>query len=226
MQREFNSILFESLYRELYRNCCCSVTQSCLILWDPMDCTTPGLPVPHHLPEFAQICVHWIGALLLFPQLIISSPNPQALCTALSHTQPQKGRVQSHSFMSPFSPFAQGAPSPWSPVSLLLYLGTPTDPSRLSSDVTSSQKPIEIPSLLWVLLLSPRSTSGLLASVAVISFLNNTAGSRRTHPMPYLTLHPQQLVQSMTYSWYLVYTGCWNEWTRKWAHRHSGKCSW
>ena len=29
-------------------------------LW-PMDCSTPGLPVPHHLPEFAQDCVHGIG---------------------------------------------------------------------------------------------------------------------------------------------------------------------
>ena len=69
---------------------------------------------------------------------------------------------------------------PLSPVSLLLYLGTPMYPSRPSSYVTSSQKHIEIPSLLWVLLLSPRSTSGLLVSVAVISFLNNTAGPRRT----------------------------------------------
>ena len=26
-----------------------------------MDCSTPGLPVPHYLPEFAQVHVHWIG---------------------------------------------------------------------------------------------------------------------------------------------------------------------
>ena len=26
-----------------------------------MDCNIPGLPVPHHLPEFAQVHVHWIG---------------------------------------------------------------------------------------------------------------------------------------------------------------------
>ena len=31
-----------------------SVAQSCLTLCDPMDCSTPGLPVPHHLLEFAQ----------------------------------------------------------------------------------------------------------------------------------------------------------------------------
>ena len=26
-----------------------------------MDCSMPGVPVPHHLPEFAQVHVHWIG---------------------------------------------------------------------------------------------------------------------------------------------------------------------
>ena len=26
-----------------------------------MDCSTPGLPVPHHLPELAQVHVHFIG---------------------------------------------------------------------------------------------------------------------------------------------------------------------
>ena len=33
---------------------CCSVAQSCPTLCDPMDCSTPGFPVFHHLPEFAQ----------------------------------------------------------------------------------------------------------------------------------------------------------------------------
>ena len=33
---------------------CCSVTQSCLTLCDPMDCSIPGFPVPHYLREFAQ----------------------------------------------------------------------------------------------------------------------------------------------------------------------------
>ena len=40
---------------------CCSFAQLCLTLCDPMDCSTPGFPVPHHLPEFAQVHVHWIG---------------------------------------------------------------------------------------------------------------------------------------------------------------------
>ena len=36
-------------------------TQSCPILWDPMDCSMPGFPVLHHLLEFARIHVHWAG---------------------------------------------------------------------------------------------------------------------------------------------------------------------
>ena len=42
----------------LWSCCCCSVTQSCPTLCDPMDCSMPGLPVPHHLPKFAQVHVH------------------------------------------------------------------------------------------------------------------------------------------------------------------------
>ena len=30
-------------------------------LCDPMDCSTPGLPVHHQLPEFTQTHVHWVG---------------------------------------------------------------------------------------------------------------------------------------------------------------------
>ena len=42
-----------------------SVAQSCQTLYDPMDCNTPGFPVPHHLPEFALVRVHWIGDSIL-----------------------------------------------------------------------------------------------------------------------------------------------------------------
>ena len=38
---------------------CCSVTQLCLTLFDPMDCM-PGFPVLHYLLEFAQTHVHWV----------------------------------------------------------------------------------------------------------------------------------------------------------------------
>ena len=38
-----------------------SVTQSCPTLGDPMNCSTPGLPVHHQLLEFTQTHVHWGG---------------------------------------------------------------------------------------------------------------------------------------------------------------------
>jgi len=37
----------------------CSIAQSCLTLWDPIDCSTPDFPVLHYLPESAQTHVHW-----------------------------------------------------------------------------------------------------------------------------------------------------------------------
>ena len=41
--------------------CSCSVAQSCLTLWDPMDGSPPGFPVLHYLLEFAQTHVHRVG---------------------------------------------------------------------------------------------------------------------------------------------------------------------
>jgi len=39
---------------------CCSVTKSWPTLCDPIDCSTPGLPVLHYLLEFAQTHFHWV----------------------------------------------------------------------------------------------------------------------------------------------------------------------
>ena len=38
-----------------------SVAQLCLNLCDPMDCSTPGFPVHHQLPELTRTHVHWVG---------------------------------------------------------------------------------------------------------------------------------------------------------------------
>ena len=38
-----------------------SVTQSCLTLCDPMDCSSPGFPVHHQLLELAQTHGHWVS---------------------------------------------------------------------------------------------------------------------------------------------------------------------
>ena len=46
------------------------VTKSCPTLCDPMDCSIPGFPVLHHLPELAQIHVHWVGDAIQHPTLV------------------------------------------------------------------------------------------------------------------------------------------------------------
>ena len=55
-----------------------SVTQSCPTLCDPMDCSTPGFPVHHQLPELTQTHVHHISDAIQ-PSHPLSSPFPPIL---------------------------------------------------------------------------------------------------------------------------------------------------
>ena len=57
---------------------CSSVAQSCLTLCDPMNCSTPGLPVHHQLPESTQTHVLQVGDPIQ-PSHPLSSPSPSAL---------------------------------------------------------------------------------------------------------------------------------------------------
>ena len=52
-----------------------SVTQSCPILCDPIDCSTPGLPVHQQLLEFTQTHGHWVSDAIQ-PSHPLSSPSP------------------------------------------------------------------------------------------------------------------------------------------------------
>ena len=54
-----------------------SVAQLCPTLWDPMNCSTPGLPVHHQLLEFTQTHVHWVSDAIQ-PSHPLSSPSPPA----------------------------------------------------------------------------------------------------------------------------------------------------
>ena len=42
-------------------SCSCSLAKPSLTLCNPIDCSTPGFPVFHHLLELAQTHVHWVG---------------------------------------------------------------------------------------------------------------------------------------------------------------------
>ena len=52
-----------------------SVAQSCPTLYDHMNCSTPGFPVHHQLPEIAQTHVHRIGDAIQ-PSHPLLSPSP------------------------------------------------------------------------------------------------------------------------------------------------------
>ena len=54
-----------------------SVAQSCLTLCDPMNRSTPGLPVHHQLPEFTQTYIRQVGDAIQ-PSHPLSPPSPPA----------------------------------------------------------------------------------------------------------------------------------------------------
>ena len=65
----------KNLKRSKMKNCISSVAQSRTTLCDPMNHSTPGLPVHHHLPETH---VHRVGDAIQ-PSHPLSSPFPSAL---------------------------------------------------------------------------------------------------------------------------------------------------
>ena len=62
-----------------------SVTQSCPTLCDPMNRSTPGLPVHHQLPESTQTHVHWVGDAIQ-PSHPLSSPSLPDLNLSQHHS--------------------------------------------------------------------------------------------------------------------------------------------
>ena len=89
-----------------------SVAQSCLILCDPMNCSTPGLPVYHQLPEFTQtlnklkliesvmLSSHLIlcRPLLFLPPIPPSIPDPPRVFSNESTLQMRRSKYWSFSF--------------------------------------------------------------------------------------------------------------------------------
>ena len=52
------------------------VAQSCLTICDPMNCSTPGLPVHQQHPEFTQTLVHWVGDAIQSSHPLLSPSHP------------------------------------------------------------------------------------------------------------------------------------------------------
>ena len=54
----------------------CSGIQLCLTLCDPVDCSTPGFPVLHHLPELAQTHIHGVSDAIWASRSLSSPYSP------------------------------------------------------------------------------------------------------------------------------------------------------
>ena len=59
------------------------VAKSCLILCNPMDCSTAGFPVLHYLLEFNEIHLHWVSDAIQ-PSHPLLPPSPQSFPASVS----------------------------------------------------------------------------------------------------------------------------------------------
>ena len=50
------------------------------ILCDPIDCSTPGFPVLHYLPEFAQTHIHWVSDAIQPSHTLLSTISSSVVC--------------------------------------------------------------------------------------------------------------------------------------------------
>ena len=73
----YHGFLFSSILPNISSVQFSSVTQLCPTLWHPTDCSTPGLPVHHQLPEFTQTHVHRVADAIQ-PSDPLSSTSPPA----------------------------------------------------------------------------------------------------------------------------------------------------
>ena len=126
-----------------------TVAQSCLTLCDPMNRSTPGLPVHHQLPEFTQTHVHWIGDAIQ-PSHPLSSPSPPAF--NLSQHQGLFKWVSSFHQVAKMLEFQlQYQPFQWTPRTYLLWsglIGSPCIPrDSQESSPTLQFKSIKFPVL-------------------------------------------------------------------------------
>ena len=79
--------------------CCCSFIQACPTLCNTMDCSTPGFPILHHLPQFAQIHVHRAGDAIQ-PSHPLSSPSPPVFNLSQHQSFPMSQFFPSGGFQS------------------------------------------------------------------------------------------------------------------------------
>ena len=129
-----------------------------LTLWDPMNRSTPGLPVHHQLPEFTQTHVYWVDDAIQ-PSHPLSSPSP---APNLSQHQGLFPRVNSSHEVAKVLEFQpQHQSFQWTPKTGLLQdglVGSPCSP-RDSQESSPTPQVKSINFSVLILLHSPTLTS-------------------------------------------------------------------
>ena len=116
-----------------------SVAQSCPTLCDPMHCNMPGLPVHHHLLQFTQTNVHWVGDSIQ-PSHPLLSPSLPAL--NFSQHQSLFQWVSSLHWVAKVLEFQlQHQSFQWTPRTELLWDGLVGSPCSLRDSQESSPTP-------------------------------------------------------------------------------------
>ena len=116
-----------------------SVAQSCSTLCDPMNHSTPGIPVHHQFPEFTQTHVHWVGDAIQ-PSHPLSSPSPLALNLS-QHQGLFKWASSSHQVAKVLEFQLQHQSFQWTPWTDLLKDGLVESPCSPSDSQESSLTP-------------------------------------------------------------------------------------
>ena len=81
-----------------------SVTQLCPTLCDPMNCSTPGLPVHHQIPEFTQTNVHWVDDAIQLSHPLLSPSLPASESFPMSQLFAWGGQSTGVSALASFLP--------------------------------------------------------------------------------------------------------------------------
>ena len=76
----------------------------CPTLCGPIDCSTPGFPVHHQLPELAQTHVHWVGDAIQPSQLLSALSTPIFSLSSESSPTPQFKSINSSVLSFLYSP--------------------------------------------------------------------------------------------------------------------------
>ena len=135
-----------------------SVTQSCPTLCDPMNCSTPGLPVHHQLPEFTETHVHQVSDAIQ-PSHPLSSPSSPAPSPSQHQSFPMSQLFTSGGQRTGVSALASVLPmntQDWSPLGWTCWLSLQ---SKGFSRVFSNTKFKSISSLVLCLLYGPTLTT-------------------------------------------------------------------